>query len=82
MNVGWSIKDGGAVLGVHPNKFPQAYAPAIRKVAMLMLADPLKTVIDLRVAMEQVAAEDDQRLRTPSAETPKSRVPLTTSNGH
>lgn len=49
---GWSIKSAAAVLGVHPKKAPQAMDPAFRKVALLMLADPVATHIELLNAME------------------------------
>jgi len=51
---GWSLKDAGAVLHVHPNKVTQAMTPAFLKVAKLMMHDPLRTWIELLLAMEQV----------------------------
>ncbi len=51
MREGWSIKAAGAALGVHPNKIPQAYYPALRKVCTLMLLDPRATWQDMNEMM-------------------------------
>lgn len=58
MRLGWSIKDAGRVLGVHPKKAPQAMRPAIRKFARLLLADPEATLIDLLEEIQDVKRED------------------------
>lgn len=57
MNLGWSIKEAGAVLGIHPKKIPQAIGPAKRKIAKLMLADPLRTFAMLYEEMELIDLE-------------------------
>ena len=61
MTKGWSIKDAGRVLGINPKKVPQALAPAMRKIARLMLVDSRATMTDLLAAMQQ--AEQDTTLR-------------------
>ncbi len=45
---GWSDKGAAPVLGVTEAKVSQALTPALRKVALLMLADPLRTLDALR----------------------------------
>lgn len=57
--LGWTIKEAGAVLGVHPNKVPQALRPALEKVARLLVADPAKTLVDLTAVMQRIVAESD-----------------------
>jgi hypothetical protein len=54
---GWSLKETARVLGIHPNKVPQALTPALFKIAKLMIADPIRTSRELLYAMEQVEQE-------------------------
>lgn len=56
-NRGWSIKSLGVVLGVHPNKVPQAWRPAIRKYALALLANPHLTLIDLTEELDEIRRE-------------------------
>lgn len=49
------------MLGVRATKFPAAVDPAFRKVALLMLADPLLTWRDIMAAMNQVQRERDEQ---------------------
>lgn len=57
MREGWSVKSAGPVLGIAPTKVTQSIDPAFRKIAMLMLADPVATHIELLNAMEHVRRE-------------------------
>lgn len=57
MRDGWSIKDAGRVLDIHPNKVTQAIGPAFLKVARLMDADARATAAELLAALEQVQQE-------------------------
>lgn len=77
MREGWSIKAAGEALGVHPNKIPQAYYPALRKVCTLMLLDPRATWEDMNEMMASLSnqrsidavsasREDDTRAGKPS----------------
>lgn len=59
MRQGWTDKEASAVIGVHPAKVSQALTPALRKLALLMRADPLKTMQALMEAMEDLRAEED-----------------------
>lgn len=54
---GWSTKSAAAVLGMAPTKITQAIDPAFRKIATLMLADPIATHRELLAWMERVRAE-------------------------
>ena len=56
-NRGWSIKSLGVVLGVHPNKVPQSWRPAVRKYALALLANPHLTLIDLTEELDAIKAE-------------------------
>lgn len=58
MRTGWTDKEASPVLGVHPSKVSQSLTPALRKVALLMLADPLRTLDALREAMGDIQASD------------------------
>ena len=62
MRTGLSCKEIAEVLGVQPSKATQSADPAIRKVAGLLLAYPLKTWTELELAMRKLVreAEEDQ----------------------
>ena len=62
MRDGLSCKEIAEVLGVQPSKATQSADPAIRKVAGLLLAYPLKTWTELELAMRKLVreAEEDQ----------------------
>lgn len=80
-NRGWSCNDGARVIGVTPTRFPAAMKDARRKIALLMLADPRRTMIDLLETMEEIEQErferetlpELERMRTGRADT--SRLP-------
>jgi len=57
MRAGWSDKDAAVVLGIKPTKVSQAMTPAIRKVALLALANPTATLRDVLDAMDTIQAE-------------------------
>jgi len=59
MRAGWSIKDAAHVLGIHPKKVPQAIDPALRKVAILMAADPVATLLELVAVLEALKQNDN-----------------------
>lgn len=47
------------MLGVHPAKVSQSLNPALLKIARLMLADPLRTSLDIIAAMRELRIEQD-----------------------
>jgi hypothetical protein len=57
---GWSGKQAAFILGVSPTKATQALEPAFRKVALLMLASPEKTMADLSREMAEIREERER----------------------
>lgn len=76
MHAGWTNKTGAPVLGVAEKKFPQAWRPAIRKVATAFLADPHLTVIDLLEAMGDIIAERNAETAARTRAMARAAVPL------
>lgn len=61
MRDGWSDKEASVVLGVSVPKVSQALTPALIKIALLMQADPLKTLDSIREAMARYPLEQNRR---------------------
>lgn len=61
----WTCKQGARVLGIAESKWTQAAEPAIRKVAALLLADPLKTNLALVEAMDEIRQEQFTQMELP-----------------
>lgn len=59
MRQGWSDKDAAIVLGISASKTSQALTPTLRKIALLMRANPLATLDAIREAMADLEAEED-----------------------
>lgn len=53
----FTIKELGLILGCNPKKAPQALQPALRKMALLMIADPARGMAMLSEAIESARAE-------------------------
>jgi len=64
----WPVKQAAIVLGIEPTKVSQSMRPAIRKVALLMLANAELTMAELATEMAVIRheraelAEDRRRL--------------------
>jgi hypothetical protein len=68
MRNGWDYKTEAAVLGVAPTKFSQSITPALyKKIALLMLADPLRTLVELQEAMQEARDRNGTSTAVPSA---------------
>jgi len=56
----WPIKQAAIVLGVEPTKATQSMRPAIRKVALLLLANAELTMGELVAEMHRIREEREQ----------------------
>lgn len=78
---GWTCKELAMVFDLaHASKATQAFDPAVTKVALAMLADPLKTMSAIHEAME-LLTRDPERLgrhndRFDARWGPGNRLPL------
>lgn len=68
MRDGWRDKEAAPILGVHPAKVSQSLTPALRKIARLMQADPLKTLDAIREAMADLPDDGKERAGKPRTE--------------
>jgi len=58
MNDYWTCKQGAVVLDLrNPASFPKAWNPSRRKVALLMLANPLNTWAEIHEEMQLITRE-------------------------
>lgn len=51
--IGWEPKQGARVIDVHPKKWNQAVTPAFHKIGLLMIADPIATMVEISKAMDR-----------------------------
>lgn len=82
MRQGWTDKEAAIVLGVAPTKVSQALTPALRKVALLMAANPLATLRAIMEAMDDLRGEQDLARRREAEQAFRREVLTGTTGGN
>ena len=60
MRIGWTCKEAALVLRVHENRVTQALDPALRKIALLWVADPTRTMLAILDMVDKLPADNGE----------------------